>query len=47
MKNFNYLRDNILCQIFKIILGISSKKMKKWLSSYKNTYNSNTNKDYI
>ena len=28
MKNLNYLMDHVLCQIFKIILRVSSKNMK-------------------
>ena len=31
IKNFNYLMDHILYQIFKIILNISSKNMKQLL----------------
>ena len=34
MRNLNYLIDHILCQIFKIILTISSKNMNK--STYAN-----------
>ena len=29
MKNLNYLMDGILCQMFKIILEISSKNIKQ------------------
>ena len=35
MKNLNYLMDNILYQIFKAVLSISSKSMKQWLRIYR------------